>query len=83
MDLSRWSGKAYTDPPAWVAFKIALGGKRWRCEYCRLNFSSFRDRKEVFTFSRWKKFIPATEKSQEPEAEILHARDESSAQEKT
>lgn len=56
MDLNAWTGKTYTDPPTWVAFKVLLGAKRWRCEYCRLNFASFRKRKEVFTFSRWKKF---------------------------
>jgi hypothetical protein len=73
MDLNRWSGKTYTDPPAWVTFKINLGGKRWRCEYCRLNFASLRRRKEVFTFSRWKKFVPPIVKSQQPEEESLHA----------
>jgi hypothetical protein len=62
MDLNAWTGKTYTDPPAWVAFKVALGAKKWRCEYCRLNFASFRNRKEVFTFSRWKKLgLPQAE----------------------
>lgn len=56
MDLNAWTGKTYTHPPFWVAFKAALGAKKWRCEYCRLNFASFRKRKEVFTFSRWRKF---------------------------
>ena len=56
MDLNSWTGKTYTDPPAWVAFKVSLGARKWRCEYCRLNFASFRKRKEVFTFKRWKKF---------------------------
>jgi hypothetical protein len=56
MDLNGWTGKTHLHPPAWVAFKISLGAKRWRCEYCRLNFASFRKRKEVFTFKRWKKF---------------------------
>jgi len=55
MDLNRWTGRTY-DPPLRVAIKTALGAKRWRCEYCRLNFASFRDRKEAFTLSRWKKF---------------------------
>src|SRR6201999_3796930 len=53
-DLNAWSGKTY-EPPFWMAVKISFGGKRWRCEYCRLNFVSLRNRKEVFTFSRWKK----------------------------
>lgn len=56
MDLNAWTGKTYTNPPAWVAFRIRLGARRWRCEYCRLNFAGFRKRKEVFTFQRWKKF---------------------------
>lgn len=53
MDLNGWTGKTYT-PPFFMALKVTLGGKKWRCEYCRLNFSSFRQRKEVFTFKRWK-----------------------------
>jgi endogenous inhibitor of DNA gyrase (YacG/DUF329 family) len=56
MDLNGWTGKTYTDPPFWVAFKVALRARKWRCEYCRLNFASFRRRKEVFTFKRWKRF---------------------------
>jgi hypothetical protein len=61
MDLNGWTGKTYTDPPAWVAFKVTLGARKWRCEYCRLNFASFRRRKEVFTFKRWKRFTPQAE----------------------
>lgn len=56
MDLNGWTGKTYVDPPFWVALKVSFGARRWRCEYCRLNFASFRRRKEVFTFKRWKKF---------------------------
>lgn len=56
MDLNGWTGKTYTNPPFWVAVKVALGARKFRCEYCRLNFASFRRRKEVFTFKRWKKF---------------------------
>lgn len=55
MDLNGWTGKTYTDPPFWVKVKVNLGARKWRCEYCRLNFASFRKRKEVFTFKRWKK----------------------------
>ena len=61
MDLNVWTGNTYTDPPFWVAFKVGLGAGQWRCEYCRLNFASFRNRKEVFTFKRWKKFGNAAE----------------------
>jgi hypothetical protein len=52
MDLNRWTGKTF-DPPFWTGLKVTFGANRWRCEYCRLNFASFRPRKEVFTFSRW------------------------------
>ena len=66
MDLNGWTGKTYTNPPFWVAFKVNLGARKWRCEYCRLNFASFCKRKEVFTFKRWRKFGNAAE---EPMAE--------------
>jgi DNA-directed RNA polymerase subunit RPC12/RpoP len=61
MDLNGWTGKTFTNPPFWVGFKVKLGARKWRCEYCRLNFASFRKRKEVFTFKRWKKFGNAAE----------------------
>jgi DNA-directed RNA polymerase subunit RPC12/RpoP len=53
MDLNGWTGKTYT-PPFFMGLKVNLGAKKWRCEYCRLNFASFRPRKEIFTFKRWK-----------------------------
>ncbi len=53
MDLNSWTGKTY-EPPFFMGLKISSGAKRWRCEYCRLNFASFRQRKEIFTFKRWK-----------------------------
>jgi hypothetical protein len=54
MDLNGWTGKTY-DPPILTALKVRFGAHRWRCEYCRLNFASWRPRKEIFTFSRWQK----------------------------
>lgn len=61
MDLNGWTGKTYTHPPFWVGLKVRLGARKWRCEYCRLNFASFRKRKEVFTFKRWKNLLPQAE----------------------
>ncbi|MES1256830.1 MAG: hypothetical protein ABUS51_00310 [Acidobacteriota bacterium] len=52
MDLNQWTGKNY-EPPFLTNLMITFGANRWRCEYCRINFSSFRKRKEVFTFKRW------------------------------
>jgi hypothetical protein len=57
MDLNGWTGKTY-QAAGWTRLKVLLGAYRWRCEYCRLNFASFRKRKEIFTFSRWKKRNP-------------------------
>lgn len=55
MDLNGWTGKTF-QPPFFMGLKISLGAIRLRCEYCRINFASFRKRKESFTFLRWKKF---------------------------
>ena len=54
MDLNGWTGKTYL-PPFWMRVQLTLGAKRYRCEYCRFNFASFRRRKEAFTFKRWEK----------------------------
>lgn len=53
MDLNSWTGKTF-DPPFFMSVKLYFGAMRWRCEYCRLNFASFRRRREVFTFKRWR-----------------------------
>lgn len=58
MDLNQWTGKNF-QPPFLSRILLSLGARRWRCEYCRLNFVSFRARKEVFSFSRWKKMNAA------------------------
>lgn len=71
MDLNSWSGKTY-EPGFFMKLKITFGAKRWRCEYCRVNFASFRRRKEIFTFSRWQKIragISLAERSPAPKRE--------------
>jgi ribosomal protein S27E len=57
MDLNRWSGRT-SRPMGWTKIKVAFGAYKWRCEYCHLNFASFRKRKEAFTFNRWKRRNP-------------------------
>ena len=52
MDLNLWF-EEHLRARGWMAVKLALGGMRLRCEYCRLNFVSMRRRKEHFTFNRW------------------------------
>jgi DNA-directed RNA polymerase subunit RPC12/RpoP len=54
MDLNQWSGKTFK-PEGITALKIFFGANRWRCEYCRLNFASFRKRHEIFSFRRWQR----------------------------
>lgn len=54
MDLNLWR-QEHWQPSWWARFRIKLGGRRYRCEYCRLNFVSIRPRKEIFTFRRWQK----------------------------
>lgn len=70
MDLNGWTGKTYTDPPFWVKLKVSLGASKWRCEYCRLNFASFRRRKEIFTFKRWKRYVPQAEERDANNAKV-------------
>jgi hypothetical protein len=57
MDLNDWSTKS-NKPSGWTAFKIIMGARRWRCEYCRINFASFRGRREMFSFKRWRRRNP-------------------------
>jgi DNA-directed RNA polymerase subunit RPC12/RpoP len=64
MDLNGWTGKTY-QPGFFMGLKIRLGAKRWRCEYCRINFASFRRRKEVFTFKRWQNLRAAMQQDSE------------------
>jgi hypothetical protein len=52
MDLNHWLGEHFR-ARGWMAFKIMVGGHRFRCEYCRTNFVCMRPRKEHFTFKRW------------------------------
>ena len=57
MDLNGWTGKTH-QAKGWTAIKVVLGAFKWRCEYCRINFASFRKRRESFTFSRWRNLNP-------------------------
>jgi hypothetical protein len=54
MDLSLWNEKGAHI--GWFsAWRLKLGAKPFRCEYCRLNFVSFRGRHERFSFRRWER----------------------------
>jgi hypothetical protein len=51
MDLSRWSPEDYK-VTAGTSLLLALGGSPYRCEYCRVNFVSFRKRKQRYRSRR-------------------------------
>lgn len=51
MDLSSWSEKDFHESLGTLLL-LRMGAKPYRCEYCRLNFASFRSRKEKFTYRR-------------------------------
>lgn len=50
-ELSRWSEHYYNTTPV-VRLLVAFGASRYRCEFCRHNFASFRACRERFS---WKK----------------------------
>jgi hypothetical protein len=54
MDLNSWSRDSFRVPMRMLVL-LALGARPYRCEYCRVNFVSFRRRFERFTFKRWKR----------------------------
>ena len=70
MDLNRWTGESY-HPKGITKFKVMFGARRFRCEYCRLNFASFRRRKEVFSFHRWARIENARKAEANPDAPVV------------
>ena len=54
MDLNIWSLEDFPST-ARQRLLMRLGASRYRCEYCRVNFVSFRPRLEKYTSKRWTK----------------------------
>jgi predicted Zn-ribbon and HTH transcriptional regulator len=54
MDLALWNPKD-AHISMFMAIRLGLGAKPYRCEYCRVNFVSFRARHERFSYRRWAK----------------------------
>jgi len=73
-DLGVWTGRTHK-PRFWVAVKIVFGANRYRCEYCRINFAGFRKRKEIFSFSRWKKLGLGSDREENAGSEAATAND--------
>ncbi|MBM3748679.1 MAG: hypothetical protein FJW34_23125 [Acidobacteria bacterium] len=55
MDLNTWSPEDHHANAGQVLL-MQLGATPYRCEYCRVNFVSFRQRREKFSFKRWRKY---------------------------
>jgi len=55
MDLNTWSADDYP-ASAGQLLLMQLGATPYRCEYCRVNFVSFRLCREKFSFKRWKEY---------------------------
>jgi hypothetical protein len=53
MDLSRWSKNDY-HITFFASLMLRLGANPYRCAYCRVNFVSFRKRKERYVPRRRK-----------------------------
>ena len=51
MDLSRWNKEDYR-VSFFRSLLLNLGANPYRCEYCRVNFVSFRKRKERYNPQR-------------------------------
>ncbi len=53
MDLNTWRVADHHASGGQLLL-MRLGARPYRCEYCRINFVSFRRRLEKFSFRRWK-----------------------------
>ncbi len=53
MDLNLWEESRYVGS-GYTIFLLRMGAHPYRCEYCHLNFASFRGRKEHFDSTRSK-----------------------------
>lgn len=69
MDLSLWNEKD-CHISMFAALRLGLGAKPYRCEYCRVNFVSFRLRYERHSFKRWTKPRKSSE-SRPPEQKTM------------
>jgi len=63
MDLNLW-GDHMGFQSDFKKLLIHLGAHAYRCEYCRLNFVSFRKRKEKFRFDRWRRLAETKAQAQ-------------------
>jgi DNA-directed RNA polymerase subunit RPC12/RpoP len=80
LDLSRWSQADYHVPMV-TRMLLALGASPFRCEYCRVNFVSFRQRKERYRAHRRRTpDVPTAQRHSEtdPQEPLAKGREEGS-----
>jgi hypothetical protein len=65
MDLALWSERG-AHLGMFADLCLRLGAKPLRCEYCRINFISFRQRHEKFSFKRWAKLRKPAQDAVDP-----------------
>jgi DNA-directed RNA polymerase subunit RPC12/RpoP len=46
-DLSTWDPSRYRTT-TWISIRLWFGAHRWRCERCRINFASWRPRRQKY-----------------------------------
>jgi hypothetical protein len=68
-ELSRWSEHYYNAPPG-LRMLVRLGATRYRCEFCRRNFASFRACKERFSWKRRRDAAKAATNEKQPGNEV-------------
>jgi len=54
MDLNTWSPEEHRASIGQLLM-LRMGARPYRCEYCRINFVSFRKRLETFSHYRWRR----------------------------
>ena len=65
-ELSRWS-EQYYNAPLGVRLLVGMGATRYRCEFCRHNFASFRACKERFSWKKRRAPAKASNSGREPD----------------
>ena len=71
-DLATWNERQFS-APNYMILLLRLGGNPYRCEYCRYNFVSFRQRKEKYSAAKRRREMEPLRPpvSRQPESEQI------------
>jgi hypothetical protein len=64
-ELTRWN-EEYRRPPVYNRLKLLLGAHRYRCEFCRVNFASFRRARKIYTWKQYQQMRRTSERENDP-----------------